>query len=97
MGSELCIRDSKYGNTSAASIPTAFVDAIEDGTIKGNETLVITAVGAGLTWGGAALKLGNRITPLDETDVDLPPYEGTGIDVIRESINYFVPEKAEEK
>ncbi len=87
----------KYGNTSAASIPTAFVDAIEDGTIKGNETLVITAVGAGLTWGGAALKLGNRITPLDETDVDLPPYEGTGIDVIRESINYFVPEKAEEK
>ena len=69
--------------------------AIEDGTIKGNETLVITAVGAGLTWGGAALKLGNRITPLGETDVDLPPYEGTGIDVIRGSINYFVPDKAE--
>ena len=85
----------KYGNTSAASIPTAFVDAIEDGTIKGNDTLVITAVGAGLTWGGAALRLGNRITPLGETDVDLPPYEGTGIDVIRESINYFVPDKAE--
>ena len=84
-----------HANTSAASIPTALVDAIEDGTIKGNDTLVITAVGAGLTWGGAALRLGNRITPLGETDVDLPPYEGTGIDVIRESINYFVPDKAE--
>ena len=45
--------------------------------------------------GGAALKLGKRVTPLDEADVDLPPYEGTGVDVIRESINYFVPEKAE--
>ncbi|MFL2647593.1 MAG: beta-ketoacyl-ACP synthase III [Candidatus Actinomarina sp.] len=87
----------KYGNTSAASIPTALVDAIEDGTIKGSETLVITAVGAGLTWGGAALKFGKRVTPLDETDVELPPYEGTGVDVIRESINYFVPEKAEEE
>ena len=54
-----------------------------------------TAVGAGLTWGGAALKFGKRVTPLGKTDVDLPPYEGTGIDVIRESINYFVPEKAE--
>ena len=53
-------------------------------------------MGAGLTWGGAALKLGNRITPLGETNVDLPPYEGKGIDIIRESINYFVPEKAEE-
>ena len=52
-------------------------------------------MGAGLTWGGAALRLGNRITPLGETDVDLPPYEGPGIDVIRESINYFVPDKAE--
>ena len=71
------------------------VDAIEDGTIQGGETLVITAVGAGLTWGGAALKLGTRVTPLDETDAELPPYEGTGLDVIRESINYFVPEKAE--
>ena len=85
----------KYGNTSAASIPTALVDAIEDGTIQGGETLVITAVGAGLTWGGAALKLGERVSPLGETDVELPPYEGTGLDIIRESINYFVPEKAE--
>ena len=67
----------------------------EDGTIQGGETLVITAVGAGLTWGGAALKLGTRVTPLDKTDAELPPYEGTGLDVIRESINYFVPEKAE--
>ena len=50
------------------------VDAIEDGTIQGGETLVITAVGAGLTWGGAALKLGTRVSPLGETDVELPPY-----------------------
>ena len=83
----------KYGNTSAASIPTAFVDAIEEGEIKGGETCVFTAVGAGLSWGACALKLGSRVTPLDETDVDLPPFDGTGLDAIKDSINYFVPEK----
>jgi 3-oxoacyl-[acyl-carrier-protein] synthase-3 len=83
----------KYGNTSSASIPTALVDGIEDGIIKGGETLVITAVGAGLAWGAAAIKFGERITPISETDVDLPPFDGTGVDIIRESIKYFVPEK----
>jgi len=37
-----------------------------------------------------------ELDPLGETDVDLPPYEGTGLDIIKESINYFVPEKTEE-
>jgi 3-oxoacyl-[acyl-carrier-protein] synthase-3 len=80
----------KYGNTSAASIPTAFVDGIEDGSIKGGETIVITAVGAGLAWGAAAIKLGQRVTPLGETDVALPEFDGTGIDVIQESIDYYL-------
>ena len=80
----------KYVNTSAASIPTAFVDGIEDGSIKGGETIVITAVGAGLAWGAAAIKLGQRVTPLGETDVALPEFDGTGIDVIQESIDYYL-------
>jgi len=85
----------KYGNTSAASIPTAFVDGIEDGSIKGGETMVITAVGAGLAWGAAAIKLGQRVTPLGETDAALPEFDGTGVDVIQESIDYFVHGKKE--
>ena len=85
----------KYGNTSAASIPTAFVDGIEDGSIKGGETMIITAVGAGLAWGAAAIKLGQRVTPLGETDAALPEFDGTGIDAIQESIDYFVHGKKE--
>ena len=86
-------RVHKYGNTSAASIPTAFVDAIEEGEIKGGETCVFTAVGAGLSWGACALKLGERVTPLGKSDADLPPFDGTGVDAIRESIDYFLPGK----
>lgn len=44
------------GNTSAASIPLAFNQAVRDGRIKRGETLLLEAFGAGLTWGSALIK-----------------------------------------
>lgn len=41
----------KYGNTSAASIPLALDEAIEEGKILKNDTIIISGFGAGLTWG----------------------------------------------
>ncbi len=42
----------KYGNTTAASIPLALHEAIEQGrTGKPGETVLFVALGAGLTWG----------------------------------------------
>jgi len=83
----------RYGNTSAASIPTAFVDALEEGEIKGGETAVFTAVGAGLSWGACALKLGERTTPINTSDAKLPDFEGKAVDTIKRAIEYQIPEK----
>lgn len=47
-----------YGNTSAASIPIALCEAIEQGRAKPGDTLAFVAFGAGLTWGAAVVKLG---------------------------------------
>lgn len=44
------------GNTSAASIPTAFENAKAEGKIKRGQTLLLTAFGAGLTSGSLMLK-----------------------------------------
>ncbi|MFH2093928.1 MAG: beta-ketoacyl-ACP synthase III [Pseudomonadota bacterium] len=42
----------KYGNTTAASIPIALHEAIEQGrTGKSGDTVLFTGLGAGLTWG----------------------------------------------
>nr|YP_010851332.1 Beta-ketoacyl-acyl carrier protein synthase III [Echinothamnion hookeri]WGH14323.1 Beta-ketoacyl-acyl carrier protein synthase III [Echinothamnion hookeri] len=41
----------KYGNTSAASIPLALDEAIQDKKISHNDIVVIAGFGAGLTWG----------------------------------------------
>jgi 3-oxoacyl-[acyl-carrier-protein] synthase-3 len=43
-------------NTSSASIPLAFHQAIKDGRIKRGHTLLLEAFGAGLTWGSALIK-----------------------------------------
>lgn len=42
---------SKYGNTSAASIPLALDEALQNKNINNDDILVISGFGAGLTWG----------------------------------------------
>ncbi len=46
----------RYGNTSAASIPVAFCEAIEEGRLKQNDNVVVVGFGGGLTWGAAVVK-----------------------------------------
>lgn len=46
-----------YGNTSAASIPIALVEGVEQGKIKLNSTAVLCGFGAGMTWGAAVVRL----------------------------------------
>lgn len=46
----------RHGNTSAASIPLAFDEAVRDGRIKRNEMVLMEAFGGGFTWGSVLLK-----------------------------------------
>ena len=46
-----------YGNTSAASIPIALVEGVEQGKIKLGSTAVLCGFGAGMTWGAAVIRL----------------------------------------
>jgi 3-oxoacyl-[acyl-carrier-protein] synthase-3 len=48
----------RYGNTSAASIPIALCDAVEQQRIKPHDRLVLVGFGAGLTWAAAAVEWG---------------------------------------
>jgi 3-oxoacyl-[acyl-carrier-protein] synthase-3 len=51
---KIMINIDRYGNTSAASIPLALVDAIEEGRVQTGDHLVFVGFGAGLTWAAAA-------------------------------------------
>lgn len=46
----------RYGNTSAASIPIALDEAVQEGRIKEGSLVMIGAFGAGLTWASALIR-----------------------------------------
>ena len=48
----------KYGNTSAASVPLALVEALEEERCKPGDKIAMCAFGAGLTWASAVVQLG---------------------------------------
>jgi 3-oxoacyl-[acyl-carrier-protein] synthase III len=50
------INVDRYGNTSAATIPTALDEAARDGRIKSGQTVLLDAFGAGLTYGCLLLR-----------------------------------------
>ncbi|HVA31031.1 MAG TPA: beta-ketoacyl-ACP synthase III [Gaiellaceae bacterium] len=50
------INVDRYGNTSSGSIPLALADAAADGRLRPGELVLMTGMGAGLTWGSALLR-----------------------------------------
>ncbi len=48
---------SRYGNTSAASIPIALAEARANGRLKKGDLVLLAAFGAGLTWGSALVRI----------------------------------------
>jgi 3-oxoacyl-[acyl-carrier-protein] synthase III len=46
----------RFGNTSSGSIPLALGDAEGDGRLKEGEMVLMTGMGAGLTWGSALIE-----------------------------------------
>lgn len=46
----------RYGNTSSASIPLALAEARAEGRLKNGELVLMTGMGAGLTWGSSLIR-----------------------------------------
>jgi 3-oxoacyl-[acyl-carrier-protein] synthase-3 len=46
-----------YGNTSSASIPLALDEAVRDGRIQRGDTVLMCALGAGISWGSALIRI----------------------------------------
>ncbi|MFQ6102419.1 MAG: beta-ketoacyl-ACP synthase III [Anaerolineae bacterium] len=52
---KVMINIDRYGNTSAASIPIALYDALEEDRLHSGDHVVLVGFGAGLTWAAAVL------------------------------------------
>jgi 3-oxoacyl-[acyl-carrier-protein] synthase-3 len=50
------INVQRFGNTSSGSIPLALADAADDGRLEPGKLVLLTGMGAGLTWGSALIE-----------------------------------------
>lgn len=80
---------ASYGNTSAATIPIALSEALEDGRIEPHATLLLAAFGAGLSWAAAVVRWGARVTPLGSTDSALPASDRTALDLLAPNLDFY--------
>lgn len=74
----------RYGNMSAATAPIALVEAVEEGRISPHAKILVPAFGGGLTWCAHVIQWGERVDPLGESDVKLPPCDKTGLELVEE-------------
>lgn len=84
--SKVAMNIQYYGNTSAATIPVALVEALEEGRIQPGDRILLAAFGAGLTRGAGMIRWGSRTTPLGKSEAGLPPCEQTALEILGEAI-----------
>jgi len=86
--SQVALNIQHYGNTSAATIPVALCELLEQGRVKPGARLLLAAFGAGLTRGAGMIHWGERVTPLAESDAELPPCDQTALEIMSDAIKH---------
>jgi 3-oxoacyl-[acyl-carrier-protein] synthase-3 len=75
---------ARYGNMSAATVPVALVDALEEGRVKPGSLILMPGFGAGLTLCSHVVRWGQRVTPLGVSDMQLAPCNQTALELVNQ-------------
>lgn len=73
---------SRYSNMSAATVPVALAEALEEGRVKPGSLILMPAFGGGLTMCAHLVRWGDRVTPLAESDAALAPCKQTALEMV---------------
>jgi 3-oxoacyl-[acyl-carrier-protein] synthase III len=74
----------RYGNMSAATVPVALCEALEEGRIQPGALLLMPGFGGGLSYCAHVVRWGERTSPRGESNVELPPNERSALQIVRE-------------
>jgi 3-oxoacyl-[acyl-carrier-protein] synthase-3 len=72
----------RYGNMSAATVPVALVEALDQGRVSPGSYLLMPAFGGGLTYCSLLVRWGERVTPLATCDEELSPPTETALEMV---------------
>ncbi len=82
--SRVYVNVERYGNMSAATVPVALVEALEEARVRPGATLLLPAFGGGLTWCAHVVRWGERVKPIGTSDAALPPCDRTGLELVND-------------
>ncbi len=81
---QVYVNVQRYGNMSAATVPVALCEALEEGRVRPGALLLMPGFGGGLSYCAHLVRWGKRTAPLRSSDVQLPPNDRPALDLIRE-------------
>ena len=73
----------RYGNMSAATVPVALCEALEQGRIKPGSLLLMPAFGGGLTFCAHLVRWGTRTQPIGSSSIELPPSPHSALELVQ--------------
>ncbi|MEY2975122.1 MAG: hypothetical protein RIR49_1542 [Actinomycetota bacterium] len=88
---KVIVNIAQHGNTSAASIPMALCDAMDQGRVRPGDLVVLTAFGAGVTWGSVVLRWGDRVERIATSDAAMAPPTMDVFDLLSGNREFFAP------
>jgi len=71
---------------SAATVPVALCEALEEQRVRPGALLLMPGFGGGLSYCAHLVRWGSRTTPLQSSAVELPPNERPALQIIRECL-----------
>jgi 3-oxoacyl-[acyl-carrier-protein] synthase-3 len=82
--SKVMLTVEKYGNMSAATVPVALVEALDEGRVEPGSWVLMPAFGGGLTYCSLLVKWGERVTPIATSARELPPLTKTALEMVND-------------
>ena len=73
----------RYGNMSAATVPVALCEALEEGRVQPGAWLLMPGFGGGLTYCAHVVRWGARTAPHGESGAELPPNDRSALQIVR--------------
>jgi 3-oxoacyl-[acyl-carrier-protein] synthase III len=74
----------RYGNMSAATVPVALCEALEEKRVRPGSLLLMPGFGGGLSYCAHLVRWGDRTAPLRQSNVELPPTGRTALRIIQD-------------
>jgi 3-oxoacyl-[acyl-carrier-protein] synthase-3 len=76
----------RYGNMSAATVPVALCEALEERRVRPGALLLMPGFGGGLTYCAHLVRWGSRTTPLAASSAELPPNTRPALEIVRDCL-----------